>query len=258
MNLGLGILALLGVGLVAWFTPQYLAAKNESEEERRKRRGLIPPLIGLGALLATLTGALGFAFGGSGLSVAQKDFGLKFAPAKMEAKAGELSVAYPGPGELLDAQDFLLEGTGPASLDYTVFANGAELGKTVSDEQGRWSYLVSSPKPGDYEFEIRPEGSAEGAKVTVNVAPNRPEASNARCPCKFRVFTFAPNATIELVRDGQVIRSGEGPVQVFRDLEAGDVTVRVLASGYASYASPAGKFAMPKNKNVSVYLNQAR
>ncbi len=256
MNLLLGLLAVVGVGLVALYNTQYLNAKNLTEEERRKRRRGVPPIIGLGALLGFLGIALGAGLGANGVGDVQTNgFGLKFAPIERKLEAGALSFTYPTDGEQLDAQDFLLEGRGTPGQELEIFQGTQSLGRVTVGEDGAWSWPILRPKPGDYAFEVRPVGAAEGIKLAVNVGANRPEASNAKCPCVLRVSTNRPFATIQLLRDGQRVGSGAGPVTVFRNLDKANYGIQVEAQTYKTYQSPAAKFSTPKNKNVSVYLD---
>lgn len=258
MNLLFLLLAVVGIGLVAAYNTQYLNAKNLTEEERRKRGRAVPPLIGLGALLAFLGVSLGAGLGGSGVGDVQANgFGLKFAPIEQKIGAGTLTFTSPSDGEQLDAQDFLLEGRGTSGQQLEIFQGGVSIAKVSVGEDGAWSWPISNPKPGDYAFEVRPVGSSEGIKLAVNVGPNRTEASNARCPCVLRVSTNRPGATIQLFRDGQPVASGTGPVMVFRNLEKASYAISVVAQTYKPYQSPPAKFSTPKNKNISVYLDPA-
>ncbi len=261
MNLLLGLLAIVGIGLVAAYNTQYLNAKNLTEEERRKRRRGVPPLIGFGALLAFLGVALGAGLGLNGpADVQARGFGLNFAPAEVAAVAEApqaLSFTYPTDGERLDAQDFLLEGRGAPGQELEIFQDGVSIGKVTVGEDGSWSWPISRPKPGDYAFEVRPVGSTEGIKLAVNVGANRADASNAKCPCALRVTTNRPFATIQLFRDNQPVASGTGPVMVFRNLEKASYAIQVVAQKYKSYQSKPAQFSTPKNKNISVYLDPA-
>jgi hypothetical protein len=258
MNPLLGLLAVVGVGLTVLYNTQYLNAKNLTEEERRKRRRGVPPIIGLGALLAFLGVSLGAGLGSGGPGDVQANgFGLKFAPVEKKISAGALSFTYPTDGEQLDAQDFLLEGRGTPGQELEIFQGGQSLGKVTVGEDGTWSWPISRPKPGDYEFEVRPVGATEGIKLAVNVGPNRPEASNAKCPCSLRVSTNRSGATIQLLRDGQTVGSGTGPVMLFRNLEKASYGIQVEAPNYKTYQSPVAKFSTPKNKYISVYLDPA-
>jgi hypothetical protein len=258
MNLLLGLLAVVGVGLVALYNTQYLNAKNLTEEERRKRRRGVPPLIGFGALLAFLGVSLGAGLGANGVSDVQTNgFGLKFAPIEKTISAGALSFTYPTDGEQLDAQDFLLEGRGTPGQELEIFQGGQSLGRVTVGADGEWSWPISRPKPGDYEFEVRPVGATEGIKLAVNVGANRADASNAKCPCSLRVSANRSGATIQLYRDGQLVESGTGPVVVFRNLSKASYGIQVAAQNYKAYQSPSAKFSTPKNKNISVYLDPA-
>lgn len=261
MNLLLGLLAVVGAGLVVAYNTQYLNAKNLTEEERRRRRRGVPPLIGLGALLAFLGVALGAGLGLNGPGDVQaRGFGLNFAPAEVAAtaEAGQtLSFTYPTDGEQLDAQDFLLEGRGTPGQELEIFQDGQSIGKVTVGEDGSWSWPIGNPKPGDYAFEVRPVGSSEGIKLAVNVGTNRADASNAKCPCVLRVSTNRPFATIQLFRDGQPVASGTGPVMVFRNLQKASYGLQVIAQKYKTYQSAPTQFNTPKNKNISVYLDPA-
>ncbi len=167
---------------------------------------------------------------------------------------------YPAASEQLDAQDFLLEGTAPAGQALEVYQNDAKLIDLTAGLDGKWSYYISAPKPGDYSYEVRAPSSTtgSGAKVAVNIAQGRPTASNAQCPCGLRIVTDnAPSATVTLLKDGQEVSSNTGSTIVFRNLETGKYSLRVVADGFKTFETAADKLLeTPKNKNISVYMEK--
>jgi Inorganic H+ pyrophosphatase len=203
---------------------------------------LIVPILGTGL------------FGGLGASAKAP---LSSAPV---AGSNAFAFTYPAASEQLDAQDFLLEGTAPAGQPLEVYQNDAKLIDLTSGLDGKWSYYISAPQPGDYTYEVRAPGSTagSGAKVAVNIAQGRPTASNAQCPCGLRIVTAnAPNATVTLLKDGQEVSSNTGSTIVFRNLETGKYSLRVVADGFKTFETAADKLLeTPKNKNISVYMEK--
>jgi parvulin-like peptidyl-prolyl isomerase len=175
-----------------------------------------------------------------------------------KADASRFTITSPVDGAQLDTQDFVMYGTGRPDQELEVVQNGKSLTKLKVGADGQWSYYVSKPAAGDYNFEVRPTADPTQAKsFKVNVASGRKEAANAKCPCVMRVEAKAPNATIRLLKDGKEISSAAGPVHLFRDLGEGKYVVKVEAPNYATYESPADKFSAPANKNIVVFLNKA-
>jgi hypothetical protein len=83
------------------------------------------------------------------------------------------------------------------------------------------------------------------------------DASNAKCPSVLRVESQALNATVSLLQDGRVVKTGTGSSVVFEGLGAAQYTIKVEADGFKTYETPSGKlFETPRNKNISVYLSR--
>ncbi len=174
-----------------------------------------------------------------------------------KADAGRFTVNSPSDGAQLDAQDFIISGSGKAGQELEIVQNTKSLGKVTVGADGQWSYFVSKPAAGDYAFEVRPTADATlGKKFSVNVAAGRADAINAKCPCVLRIETKAPSATIRLLQAGKEISSAPGPVHLFRDLQAGKYVVKVEAAGYKTFESAADKFSAPANKNIIVSLDK--
>jgi K(+)-stimulated pyrophosphate-energized sodium pump len=208
---------------------------------------LIVPILGTGLL------------GGIGGLQETKSGLHSLASTTMTATAGALAFTYPSAGEALDAQDFLLRGTGTAGDVLDVLQNGNKVGQAVVGADGTWAFLISRPQAGDYNLEVVKAGAASGsgAGLRVNVAPGRVDASNAKCPCVLRVESQALNATVSLLQDGRVVKTGTGSSVVFEGLGAAQYTIKVEADGFKTYETPSGKlFETPRNKNISVYLSR--
>lgn len=176
--------------------------------------------------------------------------------ADMGVASANWAITAPKNLEELDAQDFLLEGTGPAGESFELLSNGSPLANITVGGDNTWSYNVAQPKARDYEFSLRGANIPALPALKVNVAPNRPEASNARCPCRLRIETRAPNAFITLTKGGEILARQPGPVYLFRNLEAGTYGIKVEAEGFRTFESAPDKFSTPRNKTISVYLNK--
>jgi hypothetical protein len=217
-------------------------------------------LLGLGTLVA---GAVSMSMGRKRkplmLAIGGGIIGLAAAagvlvPSGNAATSG-FAFSYPNESEALDAQDFILEGTGVAGSNLEVLKNGALDGNIGVDTNGQWSYYVPTQPVGEYEFEIKaPDGTS--IKRKISVAQGLSNASNAKCPCRVRVSAEtagkAPvNATVILFRDGVEIRRGITPF-LFGNLETGNYTYTLEAEGFKTFNN--GKAETPKNKNLLVYL----
>ncbi len=174
------------------------------------------------------------------------------------AGSSNAAFLYPNENETLDAQDFILEGTGKAGENLEMFRNGTSVGTVTVDANGKWSYPVSGAdtKPGEYTYELRNAGGALATRKIV-VKAGQTTASNAKCPCKFRISSFTngkvptPNANVILYKNGAEIARGTAPY-LFTQLDAGEYTYTVEAAGYKSQTNL--KAVAPKNKNIPVYL----
>jgi hypothetical protein len=225
---------LLGVGALAWGAIRM--------NRRRGGFGLMA-----GGVIAMVAGLV------AGVTIPD---GNAQGAAERTAPSAAWAITAPKNLEELDAQDFLLEGTGLAGESFELLSNGSPLANITVGADNTWSYNVSNPAAGDYEFSLRGTNIPTLPALKVNVAPGRAEASNARCPCRLRVETRAPNATITLTRAGEIVARQPGPVYLFRDLEAGTYGIKVEAEGFQTFESAADKFSTPRNKTISVYLNK--
>jgi hypothetical protein len=173
------------------------------------------------------------------------------------APSGAFAFSYPAEAEALDAQDFILEGTGLAGSSLEVLKNGSLDGSTTVDASGAWSYYIPQQPVGNYEFEVKaPDGSI--IKRSISVAQGLTSASNAQCPCRVRVSAEtagkqAVNATVVLYKDGVEVKRGITPF-LFGNLEPGDYTYSVEAEGFKSFTN--GNAQTPKNKNLLVYVEK--
>ena len=177
------------------------------------------------------------------------------------------TITAPIENEELDAQQYVLEGTGTANDILELWQSTPDAAATLYDTvpvgaDGQWGYVITGikpgTKPGTYTYELRKPGSTEVvAKRTVIVKAGLTSASNAKCPCKLRIFTLRKQnikgATIILSKDGQQVQAGADP-KLFTGLEQGVYTYSVSAPGYETYTSAAGKVSVPRNKNFEVYL----
>jgi hypothetical protein len=191
------------------------------------------------------------------------------APTVTTPANGFANFLTPNDNEVLDAQSYVLEGTGTPGDTLEVWQsspnNPAGQYDTVTVAQnGQWSSVVSSAKPGTapgtYTYEIRKPGSSDAlVKRTVVVKAGQTQASNAKCPCKLHIFTLRKQniagSTITLLKDGKAVDTGSVD-KLFTDLTEGDYTYTVSAPGYGDFTS--GKAQLPRNKNFEVYLKPVR
>jgi hypothetical protein len=165
-------------------------------------------------------------------------------------------VVQPAPGTVLTSASVDLAGRGPSEGTVEVLlasAGGAEtsLGAVPISESGSWQFSADLPGPGDFELRtrtLRPNRQvlATGSPVKVTV-PQGITVSQA-CPCRLRISTQAPGATITLDE-----RPLTGPQALFTDLKAGGYRYSVSAPGYKTFSKQA---STPQNRNISVWLER--
>jgi hypothetical protein len=189
----------------------------------------------------------------------------------MTAGAGFANFITPNDNEVLDTQSYVLEGTGTPGEVLEIWQSTPDSAAAKYDvvtvaENGQWNYVVTGgtqpgTAPGTYTYELRKNGTAEAlVKRTVVVKAGQTQASNAKCPCKLRIFTLRkqniPASTITLFKkDGTQVESGSID-KLFTNLEEGEYTYNVTAPGYEDFT--AGKARVPRNKNFEVYLKPKR
>ena len=197
---------------------------------------LIVPLLG-----TSLFGNLGASSAVSGTALAAS------------MNTNDFKFSYPSLNEQLDAQSFLLQGTGKPGMSFDVLQNGSKVSTETVGNDGEWSYYIDSPTEGDNRFQLQADGQNLGGELVVNVASGRTDASNAKCPCRFRVMSTAPFSKVTLMKDGNMISSNTAG-SLFGNLEAGDYTYSVEAEGYKTFTD--GKASFPKNKNQIVSMEK--
>jgi hypothetical protein len=226
-------LLLLGLGT--------LVAGAVSMSMGRKRK---PIMIAIGGALLGLAAA-------AGVLIPSGDATAAATP------AGALTFSYPAEAEALDAQDFILEGTGVSGENIELLKNGVLSESTVVDATGKWSFYVPSPAVGEYEFEVK-NASGSSVKRKISVAQGLTTASNANCPCRVRIGAFTNGkvpvtGTVVLFKEGVEVARGTTPF-LFGNLEEGDYTYSIEATGFKPFAD--GKAQTPKNKNLLVYISK--
>ena len=70
----------------------------------------------------------------------------------------EFKFSYPNLNEQLDAQDFLLQGTGKPGMSFDVLQNGSKVSTEAVGSDGEWSYFVEKPTDGDNKFQLQADG----------------------------------------------------------------------------------------------------
>jgi hypothetical protein len=165
----------------------------------------------------------------------------------------EFKFSYPSLNEQLDAQSFLLQGTGKPGMSFDVLQNGSKVSTETVGNDGEWSYFVETPTDGDNRFQLQADGQNLGSELLVNVATGRTDASNAKCPCRLRILSSAPDSKIVLMKDGTEVATGTSG-SLYQNLEAGDYTYTVQADGFKTY--DAGTASLPKNKNLKVAMEK--
>jgi hypothetical protein len=232
---------LLGVALLTYGGVMYAFGKRRSV-------GLI---FGTAGVLMGLSAPIGVLIGDGSATTPTTEASAPTAP------SSALAFTYPTAGEALDAQDYLLEGTGPAGETLEISRNGEALGNLTVGANNTWSYYVQAPQTGEYDYEIR--GSSGSANLKLSVQQGLTTASNAQCPCRLRIVTnerqTVSDATAVLFKDGTEIARGTAPF-IFTNLEAGEYTFTLEAAGFKTFET--GKASLPKNKNISAYLEPQR
>jgi hypothetical protein len=238
MSLWFLLFLLLGIAVMVYGAVMFAFGK-------RRNAGIT---FGVAAILLGISAPIGVLIG-DGAPVA--------ASSETASTASSLTFSYPAEAEKLDAQDYLLTGNGKPLEPLEVLQNGVSLGQIAAGADGAWSYYVAKPAVGEYEFEVK--GTTGSIKRQISVQQGLTSASNAQCPCQLRIVSDInqniPNAKAVLYKDGLEVVTGIAPV-VFRDLTAGDYTYTLEADGFVT-SKPAAA-TLPKNKNLSAYLEQQK
>jgi hypothetical protein len=236
MSLWFLLFLLAGVGAFAYGGVMFAFGK-------RRNAGLV---FGAAAVLMGLSAPLGVLIGDGATATGT-------APTTATA----LAFTYPVAGERLDAQDYLLEGTGMSGERLELLQNGTLIGQVTVGADGKWSYYVSKPTPGEYSYQLK--GATASADLKLSVEQGLTTASNAQCPCRLRITPLEKQgisgSTVVLSKDGAEIARGAAPF-VFENLAAGEYSFSLEAAGYKSFSD--GKATLPKNKNISVYLEKQK
>jgi hypothetical protein len=226
---------------------------------RRRNAGLV---FGAAAVLMGISAPFGLLIGDgssdtAGLPLTPSIANLSMVGPQVMAAASQVAFSYPAEAEKLDAQDFLLQGTGKPGETLELTQDGVLLGSVVVGADGTWSYNVSKPKAGAYAFEIK--GASSSATRAVTVEQGLTTASNAQCPCRLRILPNEKQAltgtTAVLFKDGTEVARGAAPF-VFSELSAGEYTFTLEGTGYVT--SKPAKATLPKNKSLSVYLEKQK
>ncbi|MCX8088461.1 MAG: proton-conducting transporter membrane subunit [Meiothermus ruber] len=161
--------------------------------------------------------------------------------------------AFTGPadGASVSASGFALQGVAPPGQMVEIFEDGASLGRVTADANGQWSLNVPPPPSGTRVYEVRAEGAASGARITLQV----PEAqAGAACSLDFslsnlqaggvvsRPFRFggvgsASSYTVLIKRGDRVIGRKDLPLSAacgwsyLSDPGPGEITYEVRPTG---------------------------
>ncbi|MBO1435718.1 proton-conducting transporter membrane subunit [Meiothermus sp. CFH 77666] len=154
-------------------------------------------------------------------------------------------------GATVAATGFTLRGTARPGQVVEIFEDGASLGRITADANGQWSLNVPPPPGGTRVYEVRPEGAASGARISLVV----PEAqAGAICSQSFalsnlqaggtvsRPFRFggvgsASSYTVLVRRGDRIIGRKEIPLSAacgwsyFSDPGPGEITYEVRETG---------------------------
>lgn len=96
-------------------------------------------------------------------------------------------------GATVAAMGFTLQGTAQPGQVVEIFEDGASLGRVTADAGGQWSLNVPPPPGGTRVYEVRPEGAASGARISLVV----PEAqAGAICSQSFALANLQAGGTV--------------------------------------------------------------
>jgi NADH-quinone oxidoreductase subunit N len=91
------------------------------------------------------------------------------------------------------ATGFTLQGTARPGQVVEIFEDGTSLGRVTADTSGQWSLDVPPPPGGTRRYQVRPEGTASGASISLVV----PEAqAGAICSQSFALSNLQAGGTV--------------------------------------------------------------
>ncbi|GEM82801.1 MAG: hypothetical protein KatS3mg074_177 [Meiothermus sp.] len=109
------------------------------------------------------------------------------------ALPAEPAFTSPLAGATVAATGFTLQGTAQPGQVVEIFEDGASLGRVTADASGQWSLNVPPPPGGTRAYEVRPEGAASGARISLVV----PEAqAGAICSQSFALSNLQAGGTV--------------------------------------------------------------
>ena len=168
--------------------------------------------------------------------------------------APTFAILSPKDGSSVGEGKFTLSGVAAPDSTVDVFDGDIKAGTVKSDEVGQWSLAVTPTTPGDHAYEIR--GGAETSRISVSVRPKGLAAGSlVPCPCNLRVTTLPADAVVTVFEGNRELERQRGPNTFFEGYGEGNYRYNVYVKGYKSLDK---NFSLPKNRNISVYLDKNR
>jgi len=101
--------------------------------------------------------------------------------------------ASPLDGATVAATGFTLQGTARPGQVVEIFEDGASLGRATADANGQWSLNVPPPASGARVYEVRAEGAASGARISLQVSEAQ---AGAVCNQSFALSNLQAGGTV--------------------------------------------------------------
>jgi len=168
------------------------------------------------------------------------------------APAPTFAILNPTDGSSVQEGSLTLSGVAKPDSSVDVFDGDTQAGTVKSDGAGKWSLELTPKGAGDHAFEIRSGGQT--SRISLTVRPKGLAAgAMVPCPCNLRISTIPSSAVVTVFQGARELERQRGPSTFFVGYKEGSYRYNVYVKGYKSLDK---SFSLPKNRNISVYLDK--
>ncbi len=166
--------------------------------------------------------------------------------------APTFAIVSPKDGSSVPEGPLTLSGVAKANSSVDLSDGDTKAGTVKANGAGKWSLELTPRGAGDHAFQIRSEGQT--SRISVTVRPKGLAASAlVPCPCNLRISTLPSSAVVTVFQGKRELERQKGPSTFFERYGEGEYRYNVYVNGYRSLNRT---FSLPKNRNISVYLDK--
>ena len=166
--------------------------------------------------------------------------------------APTFAILSPTDGSSVSEGPLTLSGVAKPDSSVDVFDGDTQAGTVKSDGMGKWSLELTPKGAGDHAFEIR--GGGKTSRISLTLRPKGLAAGTlVPCPCNLRISTIPSSAVVTVFQGARELERQRGPSTFFVGYKEGNYRYNVYVKGYKSLDK---SFSLPKNRNISVYLDK--